>query len=81
MRRRARSEKDQTAVRSDPVFTVARLQEIIDHAMRQALVRAIVRESVAVKPRKPISGAKPQEPTRVSDNLINFVVGRPSAME
>ena len=55
-------EADEPAVGRYPILTGARLQEIVDRRVRQAIVHPEGGERVTVEARQPARGAEPQQP-------------------
>lgn len=57
----------------NPVITAARDEQIVNHAMRQALRVAIVHKFITIKTRQAVVRAEPQEATRIGNDLEDAV--------
>src|SRR3569832_1659501 len=57
----------------DPVITAARDEQIVNHSMRQALRDAVVYEFITIEARQAVLSAKPQEATRIWNDLEDAI--------
>ena len=73
----SRVELAETAIRGYPIVAGGGLYDVVDGRVRQALVRAVGGECVAVEACESFIGTKPQEAARIAHDLVNDVVRQP----